>query len=175
MGFGRLPCWPSSRSTSGSRPVGQGRLHRSRTSSLVVSGYLITQILLPATTKPRFLVSFYQRRVVGEILPALVVVLVGRFLAGVLLLQPSQLAALAKAHVRRQSSSPRTSLLEASRLFPSAASVTKPSCTSGASDRRAVLSLLAALALVRAPESHVPHVGSRRDGLLSFAYSVGRQ
>jgi peptidoglycan/LPS O-acetylase OafA/YrhL len=61
----------------------------------VVSGYLITQILLPTTTKPRFLVSFYQRRV-RRILPALVVVLVGTLLAGVLLLQPSQLAALGK-------------------------------------------------------------------------------
>lgn len=61
----------------------------------VVSGYLITQILLRTTTKPRFLVSFYQRRV-RRILPALVVVLVATTMAGILLLQPSQLAALGK-------------------------------------------------------------------------------
>jgi peptidoglycan/LPS O-acetylase OafA/YrhL len=61
----------------------------------VISGYLITQVLLLTTTKPRFLVSFYQRRV-RRILPALVVVLAATALAGVLLLLPSELAALAK-------------------------------------------------------------------------------
>lgn len=63
----------------------------------VISGYLITGIILRELAADRFTVAgFYERRV-RRILPALAVVLVGTLLAGVLLLDPAGLAELGRS------------------------------------------------------------------------------
>ena len=63
----------------------------------VISGYLITSIIVRELQAGNFSIArFYERRV-RRILPALVVVLVGTLLLGLLLLNPAQLEDLGKA------------------------------------------------------------------------------
>ena len=65
----------------------------------VISGYLITRIILKEIGENRYSVlGFYQRRVV-RLFPALFILLVATFLAGVVTFPPQQLAALGSSAV----------------------------------------------------------------------------
>jgi len=61
----------------------------------VISGFLITQVLVQTAGSPNFMRNFYQRRI-RRIYPALAVVLTATVLAGLLLMLPSELEALGK-------------------------------------------------------------------------------
>ncbi len=138
----------------------------------VLSGYLITQILLPTTTQPRFLVSFYQRRV-RRILPALVVVLAATTVAGLLLLLPSELAALGK-HTFGGSFFIANLLYWNEAGYFDAAAVTKPLLHLWSLGIEEQFYLCWPLMLWFVIRRHISPVWAVAGiGLLSFAYSVG--